>query len=144
MSLNTWKEEFYPVKADDKKAQRSWMSAVKHSLQKWKGLRAENLKKHECYAPRVDSESCALCRRVSMIHGSIICQACPLFRHLGNPCDSGGMAPFMKFIYDDDPEPMIKALEETQRKLRSGVLRMDLPYKEWEELNKKKKVEKSS
>jgi len=54
------------------------------------------------------------------------------------------MSPFMKFIYYDDPEPMIKALEETQRKLRSGVLRMDLPYKEWEELNKKKKVEKSS
>ena len=42
MSLKTWKKEFYP-----KSAKRTKISeAVEHSLQKWRGILPDNLKKH--------------------------------------------------------------------------------------------------
>ena len=78
MSMKTWKEEFYPIKADKCKKK----DALKHSLQKWIGLRKSNMIKHElnyyiskktelaqycilcdendsCFC--VDDSSCALC-----------------------------------------------------------------------------------
>jgi len=44
MSLKTWKEEFYPVEAED--AASNPIEATKHSIQKWKGAMAESLEKH--------------------------------------------------------------------------------------------------
>lgn len=148
MSIETWKEEFYPVRADSNKAQRSWMSAVKHSLQKWKGLRAENLKRHGVYSPPIDvyAGTCSLCQKSYKYYGSLKCEACPLFRHLGRSCDDSE-SPFITFLYDGGVEPMIKALEKTQRKLRSGVLRMDLPYNEflkWKPVYGKEKINEKS
>lgn len=43
MSLITWKEEFYPIPASH---YMPWESTCQHSLQKWIGLRPENLQKH--------------------------------------------------------------------------------------------------
>lgn len=39
MSLETWKEEFYPIPADEVPESQ----ALAHSLRKWEGLRKENL-----------------------------------------------------------------------------------------------------
>lgn len=43
MSIETWTQEFYPHKADSAEAHER---AIDHSLQKWIGLRHENLEKH--------------------------------------------------------------------------------------------------
>lgn len=84
MSLATWKKEFYNVSAD--KCLRK--DAVQHSIQKWTGLLAPNLKKHglkivdsgiadkairdaEGNKLEVDASTCALCRNYS-------CWECPL------------------------------------------------------------------
>jgi hypothetical protein len=68
MSLETWKAEFYAVNAGKVDAK----DAVSHSLQKWTGLRPENLKKHDVLVDGgsvsdsddvllVDAATCALC-----------------------------------------------------------------------------------
>lgn len=47
MSLQTWKDEFYPVPASEPigghKAQ------IEHSLRKWRGATKENTEKHGCF-----------------------------------------------------------------------------------------------
>jgi len=164
MSLETWKEEFYPVPADDKRAKRSHTAAVNHSLKKWRGLTKENLEKHglikvslsDSIAPingggciTISGATCALCcmedERTCLNNSTSekFCRQCPLFRTLGRQCDQDNLldvseepGPYIKFIIKDDPQPMIEALEKTKKKLRAGVLRMDLPYKEWEKLKK--------
>jgi len=162
MSLETWKEEFYPVPADDKRAKRSHTAAVNHSLKKWRGLTKENLEKHGLQKEStviipingggcisIVGATCALCcmeyDRTCLNNSTSekFCRQCPLFRTLGRQCDQDNLldvseepGPYIKFIIKDDPQPMIEALEKTKKKLRAGVLRMDLPYKEWGKLKK--------
>ena len=161
MSLETWKEEFYPVPADDRRAKRSHTAAVNHSLKKWRGLTKENLEKHGLTKESghliipingggcitISGATCALCcmeyERTAYPMSDLekFCRRCPLFRALGRKCDgpllvSEEPSPYSEFLSKDDPLPMIKALEKTKKKLRAGVLRMDLPYKEWEKLKK--------
>lgn len=156
MSIETWKEEFYPVPADDRRAKRSHTAAVNHSLKKWRGLTKESLEKHglqkisgsDCITPILGGEhmpiagaTCALCLmeddRTCLNNSTSekFCRQCPLFRTLGRQCDQDNLldvseepSPYSNFIVRDDPLPMIKALEKTKKKLRAGVLRMDLPY----------------
>lgn len=42
MSLETWKEEFYKIPAEECIKEQ----ALDHSITKWEGLRPENLQKH--------------------------------------------------------------------------------------------------
>lgn len=114
MSLTTWCNEFYPVPADDVSVQ----NAVAHSLQKWKGLRPENLEKHglirygdreirevespplRSYVPSlaIDADSCALCYHFLRDEdtdefdddGDVVCSRCPLHQTLGHDCDHAG------------------------------------------------------
>lgn len=71
MSFASWKEEFYPVPANE----CSHDQALEHSILKWTGLLPENLEKHgvvkrHIYIEgldedgwlRIDGDSCALCR----------------------------------------------------------------------------------
>lgn len=44
MSMQSWKEEFYPVPATE--AVSSELEAVLHCLRKWKGLEIKNVEKH--------------------------------------------------------------------------------------------------
>lgn len=116
MSLETWKAEFYPVEAISVPEDQ----AVEHSLQKWYGLRKENLKRHGVRHTGVNitddagkqlainGHSCALCRH----HPE--CTGCPLVRVHGVPCDEDGdmpLSPYVRFIDAGDPEPMIEILE---------------------------------
>lgn len=121
MSLETWKAEFYPVEAQDVPVE----DAVRHSLQKWIGLRAENLSRHECWLDDngcdiavvdssrdylyIDSRTCALCEHHR--RGGA-CLNCPLVKVRGRPCDDdeGFSSPYGQ-IYKRNPEPMIALLE---------------------------------
>ncbi len=51
MSMETWKQEFYPVEANSDEAQAR---PVTHSLRKWIGLRQENLNRHGLYLDGID------------------------------------------------------------------------------------------
>ena len=124
MSLATWKEEFYPVRACDVPKK----DAVAHSLQKWIGLRKKNLDKHGCRLSigwnaqliddinpgmfAIDNRSCALCHHyLDSEDEAGGCAFCPLKKLLGVPCDADGQ-PYRVFCKTNDPEPMIAALEK--------------------------------
>jgi hypothetical protein len=117
MSLETWKEEFYFVDASEVPVKQ----AVQHSLRKWIGLRQENLEKHDLSIEGkriygedgrlfISESSCALCR----YYIEDYCCQCPLYAVLGRPCDAGLSAPYQQFVFDGNPEPMIRALSEIE------------------------------
>jgi len=141
MSLETWKEEFYPVDADCFSVDNPDIELVEHSLRKWRGLRDKNIKKHnvvhnivvgEVYDKAEDegyvqigAESCALCTvyidgvdNHDGHHES--CCFCPLTDTRELPCDRGRGAPWLIYTNTGDPEPMIKALEEIHGRITSG------------------------
>ena len=121
MSIKSWKAEFYPYPASKFLSLHRnidiTIRALKHSLQKWRGLTKENLEKHGLYAEghniyksdnyksvfSVDAYSCALCALFysdspskkgevyfAVESGSLHpyrCSACPLVAVRGVPCD---------------------------------------------------------
>lgn len=134
MSLQTWKDEFYPTPATDDKS-----IAVAHSLQKWKGLTLENLRKHKviymrnvnalvneidakeyanatysvymkCEYLSITSDSCSLCKAYKDK-----CDSCPLGKSENtstfgtNACDDKD-SPYFAFLDRQDPKPMIEIL----------------------------------
>ena len=103
MSFKSWCKEFYPISATDRVAlSNDPVTIVEHSLQKWTGLRPENLKKHNMVfkdgmvqARRgtgaglyVDDSSCSLCQKyIDHCHPSHSCAKCPLYQARGRvPC----------------------------------------------------------
>lgn len=114
MSINSWKAEFYPTDAVDTRRDE----AIQHTLRKWKGTQSENLAKHEMekakYAEIIGlteedhfyfgSGSCALC-----VHYT--CSDCPLQQHTNYTCSDPG-SQYKRWVLENNPEPMIKALEE--------------------------------
>ena len=134
MSLKTWKEEFYPIEADKCKKK----DAIKHSLQKWIGLRQSNLRKHKIfydftestmcnlsneidheYFYPVNHQSCSLCQiylNNRSYTNSDDCVKCPLaITRNGLPCTFGfnnHKSPYNKFRTKGDPEPMISLIRK--------------------------------
>jgi len=134
MSLQTWKEEFYPIEA----CEVSEENAIQHSLTKWIGLRKRNLKKHninvdgDCIEDyhdydgesfHIDTESCALCcHYLKYSPRESSCASCPLYKQPGNmACDYGENSPYWIWISDNNPEPMIKALRACLKKQKAKV-----------------------
>lgn len=124
MSLQTWMQEYYPVKPNKRMTKRQ---AIEHPLRKWEGLTEENLSKHGCYKDwksirnddyfglDIDGESCALCVKYYYNRGDEhICDRCPLSKSLGNACDSfsSDSSPYLQWLNGDNPLPMIKALRK--------------------------------
>jgi hypothetical protein len=127
--LDSWKAEFYPVEAKDCPKEK----AISHSLVKWRGLRPEALKRHNLKTERyfgvpclvdgpafffVNADTCALC--VSYYdeeeEDGAACEKCPLaLARDGVPCtstaDNEDVSPYGAWD-DNDPEPMIAALEK--------------------------------
>jgi hypothetical protein len=136
MSLDTWKQEFYPVAAVE--CPGNVVDAIAHSIRKWTGLTKENLERHglrkvsadgigEGDEPSVSdgtkfytcSFSCALC-----VHFS--CAACPLAQARGGdgdgrghvPCDSPRsdesliLTPWRSWTDKADPQPMLTWLRK--------------------------------
>lgn len=141
MSLASWKNEFYPVPAEQ--AIGDAVSAVNHSLRKWEGLRADNMKRHGCYAAGsaisddpldvvsddgtmlLNCETCALCKYKDSVTGNQwYCDKCPITLATGCPCDDlyadDGADEYVVIPWDEwttrqDPEPMIAVLETTRK-----------------------------
>lgn len=123
MSLGSWKDEFYPVDADEVPES----DALAHSLKKWRGMTDEHLVAHSVWANYTEGhltddgedfdgdvfmildETCALCFHFQH-GGKIRCEKCPLRVASGHPCDFVE-EPYSVWRSSGDPKPMIAALE---------------------------------
>ena len=126
-----WLKEHYPTPANDPEA---LAKPITHSLRKWRGMRADVLKKYNLYHNNssiyVEGESrmdistatCALCvkhYRVDLEDYDEQCKTCPLSEVRGVACDKlpsnrdkpFELSPYHAFTCKNDPEPMIKLLE---------------------------------
>jgi hypothetical protein len=122
MSLETWKKEFYQYDVYSEEAEGNPML---HSLNKWKGLLPNNLKRHSLIIKYenwdtsledengevfpVDAKTCALCQ------WSDGCDDCRLAQIRGGvPCDERTEdeeeSPWFALKDRKDPKPMIKEL----------------------------------
>ena len=121
MSLETWREAFYPKPAYE----CSESEALAHSIQKWVGLQKANLRKHgltrepwdNVVDPKdggsafgVNSGSCALCHYY--LAGPPLCSTCPLYKLLGEECDAGSSSPYQHWDSTGDTRPMLRALRK--------------------------------
>lgn len=153
MSKTTWLKKHYPNSALDfifekwEITQERAIEATEHSLAKWQGLLPKNLKKHNiklfknerfCGEPSlldineegvlsIDGDSCALCKMFLDYANNgeyAECSNCPLAQMMGQTCNNSG-SPWLSFLEDLDPEPMIKALERTLEALEKYELDYD-------------------
>lgn len=141
MSLESWKQEFYPMKAN----QTSVDDALDHSIRKWEGLQPENLAKHGVHLwrqysagfyrvveigqeghpehdrVRIDASTCALCIHFDYDSGSLNgCGDCPLGQVRGVPCterteaEENRISPWGSFLQCGDPQPMLVQLRRAK------------------------------
>lgn len=127
MNSQDWLRKYYPIEPSQKMTKRQ---AIEHSLRKWKGLLPKILEKHElekmgrfvvelysnAHILEIDASSCALCvKYIGNKYSQKLdeCTACPLAKHLGNPCDKSGYGnrPYSTWKETGDARPMIKALK---------------------------------
>lgn len=102
----------------EQKAQE--ISALKHSIRKWEGLRPETLREYKVYyysVPHlyINATSCALCALKA-----VICEDCSIGGYLAStgemqiPQDElNCLKQFRKMTRNKNPEPMISLLNET-------------------------------
>lgn len=130
MTIKSWTEEFYPIKADDISIIKNPVAAIKHCIKKWEGLRPESLERHAVEKREgadiqdvkdendifdINSDTCALCAR-NVVMG---CDSCELAGARGgiNCCDNTTkdekMSPYDAWMQKSDPEPMIFWLKKT-------------------------------
>ena len=150
MSLQTWKDEFYPIPAQD--VAKDPVLASQHSLRKWIGLRSTNLGKHGLHVLtrsiaengddsvrlNISDSSCALCvhyyPRDETLQ-SFRCANCPLalaraVDGIPVPCDSLGKgearSPWGEWQSLHNPEPMIGWLMKTVLLAEAAQPQLDL------------------
>jgi hypothetical protein len=131
MSLETWRNEFYPLAAEFVKER---MPAIEHSILKWTGLKKENLAKHgmllvgkslrgttvEGGSLWISSHNCALCQLYYDRTLLDTCAACPLsLARGGTNCGERRMyeeiSPWNALTDNANPLPMLAALEEAKK-----------------------------
>lgn len=134
MSLDTWKAEFYPCSANAMQ-DASPVDVVQHSLNKWRGMRIENLTRHGCDVSvdrdiiceatesrlGISGGSCSLCQAYmgkDPDENAPTCSMCPLYIvRGGNACEKPAgeeaLSPWSMWMIHVDPEPMIMWLEKT-------------------------------
>lgn len=139
MSLQTWKDEFYPRPALAM-VDSSWLDCLDHSIRKWEGLLPENLAKHDVsllHGPdgvpvvmdddeeeefEIASVTCALCEKADFCrveergnNSPSMCDYCPLAKSLGMSCSpSTREGVYDKFYTTLDPLPMLEALKNAR------------------------------
>lgn len=84
MSVETWREEFYPTEAKNCPKE----SAAMHSRRKWEGLLSKNLRKHKLpldyrdWPIMLGTRTCALCQYWNNLdmpsNNGYTCKTCPL------------------------------------------------------------------
>lgn len=112
MSGKSWKEEFYPIPAD----QCAPEDALSHSIRKWEGLREKNIKKHGLYTPpiEVDYSTCALCWYWLDNGNDSQCDGCPLPKLTRRRVCNGRQ--YGAWEMHSNPEPMIALLKKARHK----------------------------
>lgn len=142
MSFKSWCEEHYPVSAQyiatsHHEGKVPMTAVIQHSVDKWKGLRKINTKKHEilttvnffgsavvhaegsfgdpCNRLTYAGGSCSLC---AVSEGD--CTKCPIKITSGATCIS--VYEFVDPNIPDTVEDMISLLEETLEKTKAGVI----------------------
>jgi len=141
-SAVAWLNKYYPVPAERVTPKWPWAKAAKYALLKWKGLRVNVLRKYNLtkdVTGLYDGESgitvmevvhstCHLCVRAGEDKdGRTQCSDCPVVKRLGKDCYSctkESDSLYYIWLKDNNPEPMIKALEKIYRKLKQnpGIL----------------------
>lgn len=118
MSLQTWKDEFYPVPASEPMGEHK--AQIEHSLRKWRGATKENTEKHGVFYEdhtifdetdstgkfMFGSESCSLCLNNE-------CHECPIVLSGRFGCNYSYSEYRMSGC---DPTPMIAVLENLLEK----------------------------
>jgi hypothetical protein len=127
MSLQSWKDEFYPVDAAELISNFGAIDSIllDHSIRKWQGLTPENLEKHKvdkirgsrCIQDKdvfyIDDTTCALCEAYVDRKKPCPCLSCPIYRHTGSPCFSE----YFTFVKLNDPQPMLALLNKVKEKV---------------------------
>ena len=150
MSLESWKKEFYPIRASDIAkivedrgpdiSTESKIELIEHSLRKWEGNKSKNLTKHKMenwsnsisdergdYL-EVDSSSCSLCKVFyKKAVGGDACGECPLSIVRGGfACDedddSGGSPWHRARTSDGNPQNMIHWLKKSKDMLEGKYI----------------------
>ena len=128
MSVATWKEEFYPLRAFEFNFSGTEREAIEHSLLKWRGLLPDNLARHGVEHTldyiradgeerfHINSNTCALCIKFLPTEGQD-CRNCPLFKLLdGKRCDyysvNHNTSPYGHLLRNGNPLPMVLLLEK--------------------------------
>lgn len=122
MSLSSWIDEYYTSASECKNNKE----ALEQGLRKFKGVRAEALKKHNVIHKGIYIEDkkkcfsftggyCGLC----MLHykesrEDLPCKKCPIFIETEYVCDVAGSE--YELFDRGDPEPMITLLEKLLEK----------------------------
>lgn len=135
MSLQSWKEEFYPSNAADEfqfdptPQKELVIKAIEHSLKKWIGLSPENLKKHDAYRRGVDqyetseiisdgSEKLCTSYRQRMWIGSSSCSLCQVYDEICQKCiftttlKMTCKSQYARWVNKDENQPMVESLQE--------------------------------
>ncbi len=137
MSLETWKQEFYPIPAETfNNGNYSQEEIFEHSIQKWTGLLSENIAKHGVHLDNsyfgswmvvgddyddktgnrvpITSESCSCC--AAYYTSDSECDNCPLYE-IGYGCSHSTESPYAlatRCLDDDRILDMIDALKKAQ------------------------------
>lgn len=109
---------------------------LERDLQKWKGLRKENLDKHnveqnqdyirdENESFEITGETCSLCQAYNAPFSLMYkykCKECPLYKVHDTRCDKTiyGRNPYFDFIVDGNPENMIQLIEKALENENTG------------------------
>jgi hypothetical protein len=133
MSIDTWKNEFYPTGAEifvhKENNLQNAIEATEHSLLKWKGLSHKNITKHDLYFKRyaltenkysigksesdlvISGSSCACCRLTTSDYMGlgIDCKHCPIYFINGHDCNDI----YGEWNRSKEPDDMITLLEDT-------------------------------
>ena len=129
MTLQSWFDEFMPVKAS--KANKTDLEALEHALKKWSGLTKVNLKKHRLFGNSsgdiqeidtleqfvISSSSCALCLKYPTCNSSLLSR-CPLkvatdgFRCDQYKAEIDQDPPWTEWVKNQDPKPMIRLIKK--------------------------------
>jgi hypothetical protein len=145
MSLQTWKDEFYPVRAKDCPIE----DAIDHSIRKWEGMRQENIDKHGIKLVSgvlesvpfdmkevlyINASTCALCHYYAK-EGPYGCAACPITAYkksrdesvTGDPCGNAYMWGIGRrlLVPHRDPTVMIELLKNTKEHMESTAEEVD-------------------
>lgn len=117
MSVKTWIEEFYPVKAS---AGMTDKEALEHAILKFEGAKKENLKKHNVFLDDAEmyekdtndifyftSDECSLCLK----YINEECRGCPLYENNQyNRCGNLS-SPYTEFCDTNNSNSMLETLK---------------------------------